>query len=46
MQQGATPSRDLQTAFVREAASPAHRTPFAGTADHPDQSTGTAYRAP
>jgi len=40
------PSRDLQTAFVREAASPAHRTPFAWTADRPDQSTGTACRAP
>jgi hypothetical protein len=40
------PSRDLQTAFVREAASPAHRTPFAWLADRPDQSTGTACRAP
>ena len=40
------PRRDLQTAFVREAASPAHRTPFAWLADRPDQSTGTACRAP
>jgi hypothetical protein len=32
-----TPSRDLQTAFVREAASPAHRTPFAWLADRSDQ---------
>jgi hypothetical protein len=45
-QQGTNPSRDLQTAFVREAASPAHRTPFAWLADRPDQSTGTACRAP
>ena len=36
-QQGTNPSRDLQTAFVREAASPAHRTPFAWTADRPDR---------
>ena len=36
-QQGTNPSRDLQTAFVREAASPVHRTPFAWTADRPDR---------
>ena len=36
-QQGTNPSRDLQTAFVREAASPAHRTPFAWLADRPGQ---------